>query len=586
MPSLVLAGPAKPIANSAVAAAFGARANRLPAAYVELLTTWGSGALCGFVDLLDPTEADGTLQHLQQALRTHGAAARGRGNWLQLSDRELVDAVVLGIDRRGAALVARATDDLLFLAPSGVVLTIGTFDALITSFLRGNGLLHSLEPKQRDRWGVGWQYELVVPAVYATEPPPSEQLFAALVRGDESTVDALLERVLELEVIPFALFALLDRVCGPTGDPIAPELRSSFAAQLFTMAKRRVPAVGEHLPLREIRQALAAGSAVSNELRDKLHHASGIEPVSILEVLQAAAPRGDQAPLPHAADRGLVAPAGFPAIDSAARIRAAAELWRTEDPTAPLDPLLERIERLHPDARHGYEVLLARLGSAGDQLAWNNPQVLEGLATPETYLAREVADAWPQLVLALRSKEFHVQRAALDILRDQRVEAVAPYILSMIEHPTWNDGSALLGDVYAALAPGGDAHLVATFAPYLATEGRTQQVARLCAFRVLERFGDDERVFEGYLRHFVAALPHSEKALAKRWDDPRVIPALREHLAREERFAVLSSDERYPNYSESFKVVAQHLARLGDAAGRAALDAYRREERRIARKPL
>jgi hypothetical protein len=115
------------------------------------------------------------------------------------------------------------------------------------------------------------------------------------------------------------------------------------------------------------------------------------------------------------------------------------------------------------------------------------------------------------------------------------------------------------------------------------TSDSASGLSRRVALRLLEHHAHDDRVFEGYLRHFGEAHPVSERAIAKRRKDPRVIAALRAILDREEKRALRLQEGRQPPYSEDYGLVARYLAGLGDEKGVEAREKYKRYGRSLSR---
>ena len=577
---LELVGRASPIRAAEVRKAFGKAAKRLPEEYVQLIAECGPGDLCGFVELPDPTQAGGRHTKLAAALREHGPAARNRGLWLELTEAELVDAALLGIDRRGAALVAIEPSDLRFLDAEGKVQNVRGFYDLVGNFLRHpedarrSGLASVLSPGERGYTSLSTTIELDVPEIYATTPSPSDAVFEALLRGDQAAADKALEAFDGREVLPFAWLALIDRILGPDGAKIAADQRGSMIPELFTLANRRMPGLGERMPVRELRRA-AADDAVRDEARAKFQRICHLAASTIFDGNVPAEQPSDV--LSGAADRGLIAPVGF-VVDTEARLREFAAAWQQQDPSAPLAPVLDHIARLHPMQRSGYTVLLA-------QLRWNegNHPSLFGVPKAKDHLEREVKQAWAHLVLALRSSEHQEAQEALELLHEARLPQTIPYLRSVVDHEPphviayWN-----AEQVYVDVAKLDAEATKALFVPILTSKRKATPRRRAAAFEALKELADDDRVFELYLASYGAALPHSEEAIdqAKRWNDVRVLPALREALQAEERFLVAGNGDKNDITGGSYEDIARRLAGLGDALGKAALKKVKRAMKR------
>jgi uncharacterized protein (TIGR02996 family) len=591
---LTLLGDARPIEADALASVLGERRAVLPDGYVQLMTRWGPGWLCGVFELPDPSQPDGRFDLLQDTLRVRGLALRRSGQWAQLAEDELERGVVLGVDRFGRALFARTATDLVLLRPGGDVKPIGTFEELMASYLLGSDPRES-PMSHRAEWDV--ELDVGVPPLYITTRWGAARagFLEALASGDEERADAALQSVIAAEVALFALLELASHLAGPGGKHLAPELRASYAEQCFRMAKRRAPGVVGDAPIREIRLVLASGTELTPELSERatlLERPVGIfvgsvDPTerSLLDAL-AAQPddvgtrlvyadhleqRGElaraealraeastAAPLADARERGFVAPPGFSPVDGAAQLREHLERWRADDPETSLDALVAHIEALHPTARQGYAMLLAQ----SDSWQFAAPAV--------AHLAREIGDVWPQLVLAIRSPHAGL---AVQLLVRGKVRKAAPFLLAALRRPS-ESVTVLLAAAYAQLGKI-DQALVDEFLPYFEPDAGPAQ--REAAFVLLKDSAADDRVFEGYLRYFCDAHPHSEHALKKRRKDPRILPALHEALDREEKASL--RDGRNLAYTTSYGRLAKYLSRLGDARGKEASKRYQRFSR-------
>ncbi len=642
MLGLQLVGPARG-RTRALAEVAGDRLEVLPGAYVELMERWGPGRLCDVFELPDPTAPAGRFRLLQQRLRVEGAARRLAGAWAALSDAELQRGWVLGVDRRGIAVFARSSTSVVLLHPAGYVLEIGSFEDLVGKFLLGGQLVLThrafFQNAARD-WGWAVRYrgeaarnDLGVPSIYVTDAASRRgELLAAWAAGDEEAADAALARVLEAEVAAFAMFELFYFLASPEAAHVPAQIRATYADQLFRAARRRVPDLVPDLPIRDLRIGLERGELAPELLAQAeamVERAGGIflgepdateralletltsEPsddatravyadhleergeLARAEVLRAEAAHAP--PLPDAAARGFVAPPDLAPIDGPARIRERAAQWAAADPGFSLEDALARIDALHPIARQGYEILIAQLAGRS---AW-------GLAhhTPAArgHLVREIADAWPQLALALRSSGAP---AVLGILREVRVRQAAPFVLSILRHPgrdpageSWHHPSAYYGEPWPLQLAGAYLELGRVtkalreeLVPYLAAGAKIQPMhepraehpgvatLRAVAFRLLAEAGDDDRVFEGALRFFCEGHPYSERILRRRKTDPRVRQVLGEQLAAEEKKS-LRDGGRQLVYSPELGLLARYLARLGDPHAKEVAARYRKFRR-------
>jgi uncharacterized protein (TIGR02996 family) len=596
MLGLTLRGDARPTRLTTL----GAGVDRLPAAYVELMTTWGPGRLCGAFELPDPGVADGRFEYLQNQFRVQAPALRLRGQWAQLTDDELAHASVLGVDARGFALLARDPRSVALLHPRGDVQPLETFERFIAALIAGHSLGWSVNAPYR---AARHDAERAAPAIFVTtEPSAVSELFDALVDGDEPGADAALAEILETEVVVFAMLELMSRIAGAAGKAIAAERRASYAEQCFRLARRKATELVSHVQIREIKRVLAGGGELPAELLGQitgiLEPAAGIfageaDPTeaALLDAL-AATPhdaatrlvyadhleeRGELAraealraeaatpPIADAADRGFIAPAGVAPVDGARQLEDHVARWRAEDPSAPIDALVTRIEALHPTARQGYALLLTQL------VGWEHG------AGARLHLEREIRDCWPQLVLALRGAD---RGSSLALLVDRKIREAAPFLLSLIRRPSphaTQGGQLAIAEAFGTLGKLTPA-LVDELVPCLAGDGAdgadAPRVSRLVAARMLQDSASDDRVFEAYLDAFCELHPHSEHALKKRRKDPRVEATLLEVLAREEKASL--RDGRHLAYTTSYGLVARYLGRLGNARGKEAAQRYKR----------
>lgn len=621
MLGLTLVGASRPVPSDAVRAALRERAAVLPDLYVELMSTWGPGLLCGVVELPEPASA--RFRFLQHRLRVDGAARRAAGAWGELTDEAFRGGVVLGVDRRGRAYFARGADDLVILEPAGRVVGLGTFEHLVVRFLLGGGLVAmqrtylTEEDVRRDwRWSVqfGTGYygdpELGVPALYVTDAPsPRDALIAAWIAGDEAAADAALPLVLGREVAGWALFELLHHLASPAAASIPREIRATYADQLYRMASRRLSSLVPDLPIREIRIALGQGELAPEQLAPIaamieppegifLGEPDAIEAALLEEIANEPADaaarlvfadhleaRGELdraealrsgdlqvAQLPDARQRGFIPPPNLAPVDGPARIRGRFEAWAREAPSFSMEAAAAHIQALHPSARQGYEVLLE-----GQRVRGTFWQHRRDNDTPYTHLAREIRDAWPQLALALRDPAH--RRDALEILTRARAREAAPFILSCLRDRgsgTELEWLAALAESYVGLVKVKPA-IAEEFAAALA-DANASPADRAVAFRLCVDAGADDRVFEAALAHFCDAHPFTEKILRKRKAEPRVREVLGAKLAAEHKRS-LRRDGRTLAYSPELGLLARYLARLGDPHAKELAERYKKYKR-------
>jgi hypothetical protein len=610
---LTLIGDPRPIPAEILAGVAEDLGIILPRSLAAILTTWGPGLLCGMFPLEDPSDRaeNGRFHRLQRRLREEATDLRASGySWAQIPEAIFARAMVLAVDRRGAALVLLPSEqrpsEIVLLHPRGHVVPVGTFEELVSTFLVGGeveasrvAILH--DGAHGDWRRVRWYRDekgadLGVPATYHVSGAPpvaaSEPVLAALLRGDEAAADAELAQALAENVALFLLLDLLAELTGERGAGVPAELRASYTEQLLRMAKRRSRWLAKELPGAELVKALASGGPVAAELVLPLRRNSVAEPfegVFSLESDRTSNQRRAErvAPLPDAEARGFVAPPGFPPAE--AEIAAHVAAWRRHDPHAPIGLLLDRIREMHPGVRQGIALLIARLVESSP---FDGQPYHEEV---QRHLERDLESAWPMLTLALRSDRDEIGAASRFLLHAHKVAAAAPFFLSIIRRPHrlgmgWEEE---LADAYMEVATPAR-ELVDEFVDYLPSrsaavrsEHRPQEERsgiprashlHLASQRLLVDFADDDRVFLGYLATFGKAHPFAGRALsrARRMNDPRVIPALHEQLAHERRRALAAQEDKVPPYSQAFGVVAAALAKLGDAKGKEAHAEYMR----------
>jgi uncharacterized protein (TIGR02996 family) len=598
MKGITLVGNARPVKLEAIE-----RHESLPPDYVTLMTTWGPGTLCGIYELPDPTEANGRFAWLNSRLRVEGLGRRRAGAWMRFDEEALVASTVLGVDRSGCALVQPPKPSIpCVLHPRGFAQFI-ELSSLVDNCVKdetqywadcANDDKHNMYRKGRG-----------IPRIFVTDAPsPRPELLDALGRGDQEAADAALQRLLAREVAASAAIELACWLAGPTGQHVPTELRASFTDELLRLAKRKIPRMGDALPIREIRAALAATGEVGKPLLDKLLDSPLAPPPpegifagapdatesALLDELarspddegarlvyadhledqgdtaRAAAVRAATvAPLANAVERGLAARRNAKPIDEAANLRELSAHWHEEDPRAPIDELIARFAALHPTQRLGYIVLLSELTSWDENSA-------------KKHLAREAPEAWPYLLLAARTKK---RRTILELVAPHRIPEAAPFLLSLIRHPPReHEYDELLPDVleqaaaiYLELVKVSDEAV----AELLALLEHDVRATRLSAFALLQKRADDDRVFLAYLDNFAFAHPFSEKALGKRKKDPRIIPALLAQFDVEEKRSL--TDGKHLRYTFGYGVLARFLGKLGNQRGKEAAKRFKATSR-------
>jgi hypothetical protein len=264
-------------------------------------------------------------------------------------------------------------------------------------------------------------------------------------------------------------------------------------------------------------------------------------------------------PLPDARERGFIAPLNMRPVDGPALLAGYVERWRADDPETPVDDLVARIGALHPQVRQGYALLLAQLSQ------WRENEA-------QRHLVREIADAWPLVALALRTNPQGLRVIVAETVRD-----AAPFVLSALRRPSEPIEWAYRLELAAAYPALG------TLTPALVDEyvellAGPEPPPRALAARLLVNHGADDRVFAAYLDHFAETHPYSETAIKKRKKDPRVMPAILEQFAVEEKRS-LGEDGRKLSYTTAYGVLARYLSKLGSARGKDAAANYRRVKR-------
>jgi hypothetical protein len=93
----------------------------------------------------------------------------------------------------------------------------------------------------------------------------------------------------------------------------------------------------------------------------------------------------------------------------------------------------------------------------------------------------------------------------------------------------------------------------------------------------LQGYGKDDRVFLAALEHFVEGHPFTERTIARRKTDPRVIPALLAAFDRAEDRSI--ADGRHVAYTAAYRILSRYLAKLGDSRGKAAWERCKKMNR-------
>jgi len=245
-----------------------------PLALRTLLETWGPGSLAGVFELLDPSTEDWRAH--QRTLATGALGAHARGAWAELTVEALRSLVVVGRDRRGAALAVDANSGETFvLHPQGWLPRFPEFESFVRSFLLGGWIERARDAVLREsRYWVGPSFlasatnaiDLGVPAIHSVGAHTyREELLDALRSSDESRADDRLAQLLEREVALFELLALLGKLAGEDGANVRAGLRADYFEQVARMARRRAPELADQIPFEAIREQLARGMSLSAE---------------------------------------------------------------------------------------------------------------------------------------------------------------------------------------------------------------------------------------------------------------------------------------------------------------------------------
>ena len=556
---LQLIGERYPLAPEALAPYAG-----LPPEYVTLMTLWGPGVAVAQVEFPDPREPDGLFALLQARFRLHAPHQRSMGRWTGLDDAALEQGIVIGRHRDGVALVAH----------HGATLLLG--------------------PDGRSDWGRGLRYLIASyghptlrtrpPQTYVTEASRRPELYAALARRDEAEADVLLAAAFELESAWGILEIAYDLATAQQAIPA--ELRAAYFERCIRLVKRVDADRLRDLPVRRLRDAIQADelgaedaqllgraalaaspfhgpdTAIARELtaqilarpRDRAACAVLADHLETLgQHLRAGLVREQAESLPwsEVSERGLE----FRGVDGKAALASWIEAWRKDDPTTSIDALVAATTSLLPQI-------------ASAMISWIKDREAPRLATEP--------GAFELLVLGLRSPEVDDCVRQLVILGRA---AVAPFLLAAIRHPTSHPHRYHAVDVLLMLAEAH--HQLGRLSPGELTEvlGWTQEPGRrrIAALCLLQRSGKDDRVLAACLEHFTEGHPYTERTIARRKTDPRVVPALLAAFDRAE--AASLRDGRTLAYTTEYGILSRYLARLGNARAKGAWERFKQKGR-------
>ena len=562
---LQLTGEPDPLAPEHLAAYAG-----LPAEYVALMTRWGPGVAVAQIEFPDPREPDGLFALLQARYRLHAPHQRAMGRWTGLDSEALERGVVIGRLRSGAALVA-VRDAMLLLSPDGR----SEWEHSLRYLIARRG--YATQGKKP-------------PQTYATERSRRPELYAALARGDETEADVLLAAAFGLESAWGILEIAYDLATAQRAIPA--ELRATYFDRCLRLAKRVDTDRLRDLPVRQLRDAIAADrlgaedaqilgrvaltagpfhgedTAIERELagqvlanpRDRaacVVLADHLETIG--QTLRAGLVREQAEALPWAevAERGLE----FRGVDGKAALESWVAAWRKDDPATPIDAI---------------DALVAATSALPAQVA---SAMISWLGQPEAPRLATEPGAFELLLLGLRSSR--VDDCVRHLVALKRA-AAAPFFLAAIRHPTWYSERSYYHSSRDALEMLAEAYLqLGRLSPAEVTEvvGWTQAPGRrrIAALCLLQRSGKDDRVLVACLEHFTEGHPYTERAIARRKTDPRVIPALLAAFDRAE--AASLRDGRTLAYTTEYGILSRYLARLGNERGKGAWERFKQKGR-------
>ena len=553
---LELVGKPRPIAPKALAAF-----SELPPTYEQLLTTWGPGRAFGLVEFPDPTEPEGTFVALQARYRLHAPHLRATGRWTRMSGDDVERGIVVGHRMDGALLVSTRT-----------LIAVLELDGS-SSYPR-----ELQDVLRNERW-TAEQHKLR--ATYSVEPAPRHELFAALERGDEQEADRLLALIFEREAA-WTVLEIAHELALASGT-ITPALRSTYFAQCLRLAKRSEAERLHELPVRAISDELADGPLSAEHAalfrtiayppgsfsrpidareRDLLVQAPH-DRVALVVLADHLEERGDAVraalvreqaeamSLDEAVARGLVVDGEQ--VDSTELFATWRAAW-ADDPASDISSLVASAEALQPQHRHAI-------------IAWIHNRTFDKLAVEPA--------AFPLLVLALRSASAGT---SLHLFGEAKTLAAGPWILRVIRNRTviqYRYGNYV--EPYQFAQTHCDIGAKLTAAELTEVLGWFDSERRASAVRLLQRYGKDDRVFLAALEHFADGHPFTERTIARRKTDPRVIPALLAAFDRAEDRSI--ADGRHVVYTSAYKILSRYLAKLGDARGKAAWERCKKMDR-------
>ena len=522
--------------------------------YVDLMKKWGPGRAKAHLDFPDPRSK--TFANLQLRFRLHAPHQKAMGRWTTLDADALETGVVIGRFRDGAVLVG-VQARLVTLLPNGKEEWQWT-------------LKHTIH------WCAGVESpKNKPPPTYCTALDNQPGVHAALADGDEELADACMGKLFERE----SAWGLLELASALASSSIPTTLRASYFDQCMRMVKRVDAECIAAFPLRAMRDELANTGTLSLDharTLDHLAHApspfngemTDIEQQLATEVIRN--PR-ERAPCIVLADH-------LETLGQTLR----ASLVREQAEAMSYDEVAERgLEFADVDGDKTLAQWIAAWGAHAPAAltAVTDPipsQVRSAIiswierATPDNIarLAKEPASL-AFVVLGLRSsKPAHITACAR-IITELGWKDAAHYLLDAMRACS----NHALEDLAVAFHDVG--RLAATDLRDVLTWLESNALARRrAACIVLQRSGKDDRVLEAMLTHFCDGHPYTERTIARRKTDPRVIPTL---LAAFERAEAASlKDGRTLVYTQDYGILSRYLAKLGNTRGKEAWERFKK----------
>ena len=521
--------------------------------YVDLMKTWGPGRAKAHLDFPDPRSP--AFADLQLRFRLHAPHQKAMGRWPSLDAGALETGVVIGRFRSGEVLVG-VQARMVILSPSGKDEWQWT-------------LKHTIH------WCAGVESPTNKPPnTYCTALDNRADLYAALAAGDEAAADVCMGTIFERE----SAWGLLEvaSALSSSSSPIPAALRASYFDRCMRMVKRVDPECLADLPVRAMRDEIASGALSIDHARalDRIAHApspfegemTDIEqqlateiirnpreraPCSVLadhletlgQTMRASLVReqGEALSYEEVAERGLE----FRNVDGEAALGEWIEAWKGDAPAdhvATTDPLQPQLK----------SAIVSWIQSGSD----------DSLAR----LAKEAA-APAFLVLGLRASNYAVARMCARAIVELGIKTAAPHLLSSIRKSSAMEQLALAYHDIGRLS----AKDLTAVLDWLESDSYD---VRRAACVVLQRSSKDDRVLEAMLTHFCDGHPYTERTIAKRKTDARVLPALLAAFDRAE--AASLKDGRTLVYTTDYGILSRYLAKLGNVRGKEAWERFKK----------